>query len=58
MSIHPRMEDFGPMPAIEPARVGFWRLVAAYLRLVFSGAKGDHRARERPPADCERVSRA
>ena len=41
MSIHPRMEDFGPMPAIEPARAGFWRLVAAYLRLVFSGAKGD-----------------
>ena len=41
MSIHPRMDEFGSAPAIEPAASNFWATIAAYLKVVFSGAKGD-----------------
>ena len=41
MSIHPRMDDFGPLPALEPVKTSFWGLVLGYLSIVFSGAKGD-----------------
>ena len=39
MSIHPRMDEFSP--AIEPIQTGFWQAILEYLRVVFSGAKGD-----------------
>ena len=41
MSIHPRMYEFGPVPAFRPVRLGFWQRLVAYLNVVFSGAKGD-----------------
>ena len=41
MSIHPRMGDFGPLPAAEPVRLSLWSQILCYLGLVFSGAKGD-----------------
>ena len=41
MSIHPRMDEFGSVPASRSAGQGFWQHLAAYFKLVFSGAKGD-----------------
>ena len=41
MSMHPRMEDFGPMPAVGPTKASLWAVIVAYLKVVFSGAKGD-----------------
>ena len=35
------MEDFGPLPAIQPVKTSLWGLILAYLEVVFSGAKGD-----------------
>ncbi len=41
MSIHPRMDEFGPVPTFQPAKLGFRQRLIAYLTIVFSGAKGD-----------------
>ncbi len=41
MSIHPRMYEFGPVPSFRPVKLSFRQRLAAYLRLVFSGAKGE-----------------
>ena len=41
MSIHPRMEDFGPVPSFQSVKTGRWQRFVAYLKTVFSGAKGD-----------------
>ena len=49
MSIHPRMDDFGAAPTGKPAQSNIWAniwanvwgVVAAYLKVIFSGAKGD-----------------
>ena len=41
MSMHPRMEEFGPAPSPQSVEMGRWQRFLVYLKIVFSGAKGD-----------------